>query len=337
MKNLIIILSLSVVFISCKKQSNDPATQSSSSNSTPTPTSVPWVKPSAFFDTKQVYSFCSIGTNLFVGTSQGRYKSTDNGNNWSSISSGLTDSSLCYVFTDGTSLYTKIDGISGITAVKIYKSINNGTTWTQVWNPIASSCKALSFVGSKIFISSGSSIYTSSNNGVSWSQSYSGSMLNIPFVISDGTNFFTTDGGAQILKSVDGGTTFNTMTNDTISSISPITPMTVTGTKLFIGAQYSKGVYLSSNSGNNWAPARAGIVGATNPLTISRLYSDGANVFATSTNRIFKSSDNGTSWSKLGDDFPNSSGSNQILCNFLLKTSGYVYAITSKGLFKIAD
>ena len=334
MKNLIYIFALSMLVVSCKKQSNDPATASNSSNSTPTTTIATWVKPSTFLDNKNVFTFCSIGTNLFIGANSGRYKSTDGGSNWSSISSGLTDSINCYVFTDGVSLYTTKDGVSGITSSSIYKSTNNGTTWALFCNTgvFTGAPQHLDFIGTNIFVSGSNKIYKSADNGVTWALVYSGSLLTS--IQTDGNNLFATD-SYKLLKSVNNGSSFSVFVNDTITSMSMTSNLAIIGTKLFLAAKYTKGVFISSNSGSNWSPVNTGIVRAIQPLNIITLYSESNNLYATSINRIFTTSDFGAGWSVLGSDIPTNSASNQISTKFILKTGGYVYAITSAGLYKI--
>ncbi len=338
MKNLIYIFALSILVVSCKKQSNDPAPQNSTNNSTPTPTATAWTKPSTFFDTKVVRTFCSIGTTLFVGTDNGRVKSIDNGNTWQSINTGLPDSNLTYMWTDGASLYTKIDGVSGVSSAKIYKSTNSGTSWSLMCNTGGlTSIRSLAFIGTKIIAASSNNIYTSSDNGTTWSQAYSGTFVStISSFVSNGSNVYSTNGGNPI-KSTDGGLSFSDITATT-SSITLSSNVVLNGTNLFVADNAGgHGVFKSIDNGSTWSTVNTGIVGVTTPLTIRTLYSSSSNIYAGTINRVFKSSNLGTNWSQLGADYPSSSGSNQIFTNFLLNIGGFTYSMTSKGLFKIAD
>lgn len=332
--SIVSIIAIVVILDSCAKNSSPNPTPAAAS--TTTSTANPWTKPTTFLDNKNVFTFCSMGGNLFIGTGSGRYRSTDSGSNWSSISNGLTDSTNCSVFTDGTALYTTKDGISGTTSAKIYKSINNGTTWALFCNTggFTGVVQHLDFIGTNIFVSGSNNIYKSADNGVTWALVYSGSLLTS--IQTDGTNLFATD-NYKLLKSVNNGSSFSIFVNDTITSMSMTSNLAIIGTKLFLAASYSKGVFISSNSGSNWSRINTGIVGAIQPLKIIALYSESNNLFATSTNRIFTTSNYGASWSILGTDIPTSSASNQISTKFILKTGGYVYAITSAGLYKIAN
>jgi photosystem II stability/assembly factor-like uncharacterized protein len=267
--------------------------------------------------------------------------SIDNGITWTCLNKSLPDSSYnsTSLWTNGTALFCAKQGNSSIpTYTQIYKSTDYGHSWAPIWTQtVLSLINSVSFIGINIFLINGNNIFISTNNGTSWTQSYLGSVsMNFvyPPIVTDGINLFATDGGS-ILKSTNNGSIFTKLANDTIATLSGVTNIASNGSKLFIGATSSKGVYLSTNSGINWSPINSGIVVNIIPLNIRSIYSDGVNIYATSINRVFVSNNNGSNWHQLGNDIPGSNGVNQVYVYSILKTGGFIYANTSSGLYRI--
>ncbi len=79
-------------------------------------------------DTLYVLSFAVIDTNLFIGTSKGVFRSTDNGTSWKILNNGLpsilSDIFDCPLTTSGKNLFVGIYD-------NIYLSTDNGTSWTS--------------------------------------------------------------------------------------------------------------------------------------------------------------------------------------------------------------
>ena len=57
------------------------------------------------FTPNAIYTFAVSGTNIFAGTDEGVYLSTDNGNYWAPVSSGLTNNRILSLTICGTNLY----------------------------------------------------------------------------------------------------------------------------------------------------------------------------------------------------------------------------------------
>ena len=57
-----------------------------------------------------VYCFAVSGTNLFAGTGDGVFLSTDNGTSWTQASTGLTNSVVYALAVSGTNLFAGTDG-----------------------------------------------------------------------------------------------------------------------------------------------------------------------------------------------------------------------------------
>lgn len=339
MKNLIIILITIISFASCKKEEKALIPQPLSTNTT---TDWTQINNSSYNN-----SLSYIGTILFLATDRnGMFKSSDNGNTWVQINNGLGSDTLgCQIFSNGSALYLSTwfspNGSNSI--VKVFQSTNNGTSWSQIWTQIwntsnfNSPINTINFFGSNILIGTSGNSYKSNDNGVNWSSI--SSAASITKFVTDGTNFFGSN-PFEINKSIDNGTTFSVLTNDSLS-IGAFGCISAIGTNIYTADGTSgKGVYKSSNSGINWMPANNGLtyIGTLKYL-IGYIYSDGTNLYAgTGISKVLISTNMGTSWSQLGGNMPGSSYSSQFVIKSILRTGGYTYAIANgKGLFKIAD
>lgn len=252
MKKILTFLSVLVLATSC-----------SSSDDSNSPSSSDWTKVSSTGDAYPI-SYCSNGTNLFVGTAgNGVYRSTNNGDSWSLVNNGITDTKQCMIFTNGSDLYlsTSILVIGSPSITKYYKSTDNGDNWTVIWSPLGNNTgmpREISFFGSTILIGSGSKIHKSIDSGANWTTSTITPGESVWKFASDGTNFYTTTETGELYKS--SGSSFNLVNTNSITNEGTFRNITSIGTKLFIGDAYLQGgVYMSVDNGINWIPVNNGI------------------------------------------------------------------------------
>ncbi len=191
---------------------------------------VTW-SPTAFSnttDTVKVYSLAANSGFIFAGTKNGVYRSSSNGDSWTQtalpVSSGFTFmvQSLAinnnYIFA-GTYIF---DGCVSYNSPIIYRSSNNGDSWTAVDDSIYATTLAVS--GADLYAISMNptfsyekyGLYRSSDNGMTWND-----VLNFPLsgiAISGDTIIVSTspnsNGSAgNLLFSTDKGATW-TQTED---------------------------------------------------------------------------------------------------------------------------
>ncbi|MCL6099388.1 MAG: T9SS type A sorting domain-containing protein [Bacteroidetes bacterium] len=200
--------------------------------------------------------------NLFVKASNGAFRSTDNGNSWSSISwpydnygpSNLVITSDEYLFATGLG--------------RLYRSTNKGNSWDRAdYNFPYPSVTGLFVSGTDIFARYGGDIYLSTSHGVYWSSwSYFNISNILSFVIYQSI-LVVTPNGVFITKNLgnDWTSTSTGLTNLNVRYI------TVSGTYLFVGT--NNGVFLSTNNGLNWTPASMGLADIdVNTLAVSGAY-----------------------------------------------------------------
>jgi photosystem II stability/assembly factor-like uncharacterized protein len=98
-----------------------------------------------------VFSLVVIGTNLFAGTYDYVYLSTDNGSSWSYASGGLTNHLVMSLAVSGTDLFAGTGG-SGV-----FLSSDTGASWTRVSTglnntSLSKAIRAVSVSGTNLFV-----------------------------------------------------------------------------------------------------------------------------------------------------------------------------------------
>jgi len=111
-----------------------------------------------------VYSLVLKGTVLFAGTDNGVYKNTVSQNNWTAVSSGLTNMYIKSLYTVGNDLYAGTQGGG------IFKSSNDGASWTSVSNgvPLFTNITCFAGSGSTIFAGTDNGVLSTYNAGTNW-------------------------------------------------------------------------------------------------------------------------------------------------------------------------
>ena len=112
------------------------------------------------------------GFNLFAGTDNGVFLTTDNGANWMPVNNGFggTISILSFAVYDGIVFAgTKGDGV--------YMTTNNGAHWTQANNGLTSlEISGIAESGDTVYAGTdGGGVFYSTNNGAKWIAINSGS------------------------------------------------------------------------------------------------------------------------------------------------------------------
>lgn len=203
-----------------------------------------------------VYGFAhNIQNGYFYAVTSKGFMRADNTSNWSLSNNGLTTLDLRSIAVDQTTgtifVGTNSDGV--------FRSTDNGTSWTHVGTPVA--VFALASSGGQMFAGTNDSIFSSSNNGVSWVQAntnISSSICNT--LLSDPANgrmlAGTRDG---LYLSQDNGTTWTAKN----------TGLTDPWIKGIIKRSNSYAVWLTvgffttPDLGETWVPMNAGLLDST--------------------------------------------------------------------------
>lgn len=246
-------------------------------------------------------------TNIFAGTSNGVFVSTNNGELWSSIGLGNTNISSIAIIPNGTnnpSIFAgSIHGISLSTDTGLHWSfVNSGITDTL----ISALSVSYNISGDPNIIAGtqGGNVYISNNRGRSWDIANTGLITgtwewgdrifsfnvsgNYIYVCTIAGIFLSTNNGLN-WKSVNYGAAFATVNALAVASNNTVNNTIIAGTFL-------SGIFLSSENGSNWVAANNGI----HSIDINALAINGKYIFAGSSTGVFLSTNNGISWDSVG-------------------------------------
>lgn len=307
-------------------------------------------------------SIVSIGDYVYLGTTQGIYKSEDGGLNWSATNSGLTDTNINSIAIGWT--YDMDNGIYAVdsntpvfaaTSAGVFKSTIGSSSWTEsdtgITNTNISDIKfdqfkaVLGTDNSTVYASGAGGVYRSDDTGGAWtdvSNEIAGEgvkkiMTEFNGDFSSGNIFAITDGEeiySSTLFSVDGATPESwslledgDLSGTTLNEISFLYP---TGGSEFLATE--NGILKSNNSGSSWSAKNDGLTG----LGIKSVQSDYLEInlayAAAGASGIFKSINEGESWADanlgISSDTITAVNTNPAL-------STIVYAISASSAYKL--
>jgi hypothetical protein len=185
----------------------------------------------------------------------------------------------------GSTIFAGIDGAG------IYRSTDNGSSWTAANVGVTSVFTyAFAVSGSNIFAGTSGGVFLSTNGGASWTAVSTG--LTNTYIASlaiSGANIFAGTGSGVFL-STNNGASWTSASSGVPANY--IFSLAVSGSNIFAGT-VSGGVYVSTNNGTTWTAANSGLPSRD----ILSLAASGSNIFAGARGGgVFVSTDNGASW-----------------------------------------
>ena len=285
-------------------------------------------------DTVSGGNFKGFGNNVYSCTSKGIFRSGDNGETWTNITSNdpaiQNESMLSIFIADNGDIY------AGSTK-KLFKSFNNGTSW--IWlnsaqdtisyndiieingNIVASYSVGFSFGGA----------YFSTDAGVSWTKSTG--LVNLPmyYFLADGNILFL-GGRDGVYKSIDNGKTWETAGTGFPVSSGPRT-IIKSGQYYFAADVGGNGLFASFDNAVTWSNVNPAVF--NNFCQVFSITGGSGMIIATMDGAcnggapIKMSSDNGTTWVSFMDGltagFYPSVGKNSSGTLFFTKKGTVVY------------
>ena len=198
--------------------------------------------------------------NFFAGSDEsGVFRTTDNGENWTTVNSGLTDLRVHSLVVNGTSLFAGTLG-------GVFLSTDNATSWTAVNSGLTNlNIYPLAVSGMNLFAGTSSSgVFLSTDNGTSWTAVNSGlSNLNLLSLFAvDGTNILAGTDGDGVFLSTDNGSSW-TAINSGLTDLSVLS-FAVVGTDLFAGTS-------GGSSNGAWRRPLSEIIASVKETTLNHI------------------------------------------------------------------
>lgn len=219
---------------------------------------VTWTQTS--LNNRDVESLAIRENYLFAGTYVfGIYKSTDNGNTW--IQTSLTNNTVLTLLVKENYIFagTKYSGV--------YKSTDNGDTWVQT-SPNYSYVNSLAVNGNNIFAGASTGVYISTNNGNTWLQTSLDNQFVWSLIVNQGNIFAGTDYGGVYISTNNGNTWEHaSMTGKAVMSLAE------SGNNIFAGT-WTYGVYLSKDNGETWIQKNQGFGNINMNIISLMIYND---------------------------------------------------------------
>lgn len=307
-----LLIVTAIATTSCNNSSGSEAFLSTPENNLDEKQGTQWVPVALNKEEETVSAFVATKDGkMIAGTSAGIYISKDKGISWQPASINPQDKAAVF------SLTTDASGIiyAGLSRYGVLVSADNGTTWQLYSNGLNKggprSSYALLAAGNNILKGSlESGVYLSSDKGQNWQPSNNGIPLNlnaskmvsvVQLTQNANTVYALTDLGVRY--SNDKGKSWSKPAHNGIERLGNMVSLTALGNTLFTGISTAqKGVFLSTDNGENWKPA--GLEGK-DPYA---LFSTANGIlYAGCTGEVYRSSDKGKSWILVGSGLPDNS------------------------------
>jgi photosystem II stability/assembly factor-like uncharacterized protein len=189
-----------------------------------------------------VYSLIFKSQNIFAGTSSGIFISTNNGGIWTPVNNGLTSTYVVSFGVKGNVIF------AGTMGGGIFSSTNDGALWTQINNGLTDlQINTIAVSDSNIFVGTDNGIFLSSNNGGLWTNKGLANLRVNAIAIKDTNIFAGTNNGLYL--STNNGITWSAVNNSLPTT--EILKLATIGTHIFAFPTCS-GMYFSDNNGTNW-------------------------------------------------------------------------------------
>lgn len=235
-------------------------------------------------------AFDSTGTVYAATMYGGVFRSTDSGDHWTQVNSGLPEYfATCVAVLPDSSI------IAGVYA-GFYRSTDQGTNWSENYrgDQLLSAMSITTDTSGYVFAATGATgIYRSTISGGSWSRMRAG--LNdstVNFVrISRSRDVFAGTWTCGLYRSTDMGETWETTSLANL----PVVSLVEDSAAHFLAGTYGAGLYASTDNGLTWK--ESGLPGGR--ITALAVTPKGR-VLAGTDNGIYLSLNHGESWSLIG-------------------------------------
>ena len=273
------------------------------------------------------FTFNSIyadGTNLYAANEDGGvYYSPNRGTSWEEKSSGIA----MVLFND----FTMFNGQLFAAGADLFRTTDNGDTWSSVGLPglLTGAIKSIAATANTLFITDSNAVFFSNGALTTWTAANVNPNAPITSIQTSGNRVFLTTSDGRIFFSVNEGVNWNLIQNNNTDR--PAEDALFTNGRILMTT--SEGLFSSADSGLNWNESNNGILATS----IESLHNNDSFIYAGTKNQhVFRSDDNGQSWTRLrnGLNTIESSHVSDIITyqgNLLIATGDGVYESTDDG------
>ncbi len=275
----------------------------------------------------------SYENNIFAGTyDKGVFRSTDYGESWVAINSGLPALETKYLFTNGNKIFAYVDDYEKKGLFQTTNNGENWTKVNLVVELKYN--KEITVQDSKMYVGTTKNdggILVSTDNGDNWEPlginiPDGTSVKNIAFKDSEIFIILTELG---VYRSSDNGNSWVEVNNG-IEYYNEINKIVTVNDKIFVCSNYYAGCYMSSDNGENWSPY---FINNQKVSSFSFIIENGSDVFA-GLNGLYISTDNCNSWTALNSGLSNTYINHISIfdSNIFAGTTNGVFKSTDKGV-----
>jgi ligand-binding sensor domain-containing protein len=278
-----------------------------------------WNKADSGIDQKEVHSLLVSGGTIYAGMLGGVFTSADHGINWRKSNFGLTGT---YV---KSLIFTRNKVFAGTESGVFYRDAG-GQAWEQTGRGSTNDlvCAIQPYFGSSLFAATwNGGVYFLENDTAQWKSAFVGNGNFRSLARRDSAVFAGSYNGG-IIVSYDAGNTWNNISFSPLFSDAEVMAISVIGRTVFAGTN-GNGIFRSDTAiGVKWSQLSNGI--PTSETIDEFGYCNGI-IFAGATNSIYRSADNGLSWTRANSGLKDSS----IYC--FAANGGLMYTATDSGIY----
>ena len=292
------------------------------------------------------YCVAAVPSGLLASTTNGIFRSTNNGATWEPAGTGITGSAMCIAQAGSSLLAGTAVRLSLNYSGGVFRSTDGGDHWVQVSSGLMPApVNGLTVVphngGVYVFAATDSGIFISSNEGLTWSAINQGLTSKSVVAIAveefgvDGLDLYAGTSGGGLFFSSDFGVSWLQRNNGlpTVGRGRIVYSLVVTDSGVFAG---TGGVNRSNDHGLTWTPAtRPPFVTAGSPAC-RFLAKKGPLLLASEGSQVYRSTDYGVTWDMTGFGLPQNFSYSQTV--YSLTTVGEtIFAGTTAGVFMSSD
>ena len=282
-----------------------------------------------------VPALVSHGPDLFAGTGDGVYVSSDGGASWFSSADGLTSRLITTLASTDSMLF------AGTYDSGVFQSTDRGAHWLPVNDGLANlRINAFLVSGRELFAATRTGLYRSTDDGSSWVKADSGlpkqKALVTSLAVRDSVVFAGIP-GYGVFRSRDAGESW-APANNGLPPYARVACLAVIGGYLLAGTDTS-GIFRSKDDGESWSasvtePGNLQVFSfAVNSATGNTRGTRRPSLLAGTLGGVYVSSDSGNTWSAASGGLPEKSP----VMSVLITDSSLIAGTDMQGIFVTTD